>query len=95
MSSKLFFIHSLTHTKEIHSNKQINKQAIRSLCVVSLCSTSSVLYCGDYVQNETKSYFIHQNPESGLIKRAENAKARNTIPPMIVTVDITKGNISK
>lgn len=33
---------------------------------------------------------FYQNPVSGLMKRAEKAKARNTIPPMIVTVKMNE-----
>lgn len=36
----------------------------------------------------------YQNPVSGLMKRAEKAKARNTIPPMIVTVEREKQALS-
>lgn len=39
-----------------------------------------------YVQSESERVRYTQSPASGLMKRAERAKARNTIPPMMVTV---------
>lgn len=39
-----------------------------------------------YVQNKPEKVRYTQSPASGLMNRAERAKARKTIPPMMVTV---------
>lgn len=83
MSCKLSsFIHSFTHTQKkqaIHNSQSLFKPGLLGLLG---------LYCTDCIHKRHQTSLQNQNPESGLIKRAENAKARNTIPPIIVTAEI-------
>lgn len=48
-----------------------------------------------YLQGETKAFIPGYNPVSGLMNRAEMAKARKTIPPMIVTMEIKEESLNQ
>lgn len=52
-----------------------------------------VNYVSTYLQRKMESLSLQLIPASGLKKRAERAKARKTIPPMIVTKEGGKRNV--